>query len=120
MKTKGISLIITLLCTAFCCHDEQPQPSEEQGTCATGSTPSWLLTIISELEVTGNPGEVIRYTYNNEYVFLIDGCHQCPDYLSVVYSCDQVVLCEFGGIAGLNTCPDFVDKATHEKLIWKK
>ncbi len=36
-----------------------------------------------------------------------------------VYNCQGQVICQFGGIAGLNTCPDFYDTATDKKVIWK-
>ncbi len=63
--------------------------------------------------------EIHSYFYNNETVFLIDDCMSCADALTVIYNCSGEKICEFGGIDGRNTCPDFKDKATNKKLLWR-
>jgi len=55
--------------------------------------------------------KILLYQYNSNYVFLIDRCSSAADHLSQVYNCEGKVICEFGGIAGINTCPDFEQKA---------
>jgi hypothetical protein len=37
----------------------------------------------------------------------------------VVYACNGDIICQFGGIAGLNTCLDFAERAIKKKVIWK-
>ncbi len=75
-------------------------------------------------EQAQNPGEsngleIIQYTYQNEVVYLVNDCiNNCSDALTVVYNCDETIICEFGGIAGLNTCPDFEMEATDSEVLF--
>ncbi|MCH7770781.1 MAG: hypothetical protein IIA49_07155 [Bacteroidetes bacterium] len=61
---------------------------------------------------------IIQYWYNGNDVLLIDNCYQCADALSVVYDCEKNIVCEFGGIDGRNTCPDFYQIATNEEILY--
>ena len=61
---------------------------------------------------------IIQYRYNGNDVLLIDNCYQCADALSVVYDCEKNIVCEFGGIDGRNTCPDFYQIATNEEILY--
>lgn len=63
---------------------------------------------------------IIWYRYQEEDVFLIADCDNCPDGMAVVYNCEGETICEFGGIAGLNTCPDFFDTAAKQKTLWEQ
>ncbi len=81
---------------------------------------SWLKNIVeSYSKESSNKIEIYQYLYDNKQGFLIDWCVKCPDGLSQFFSCDSVVICEFGGIIGINSCQDFEQKATDKKLIWK-
>ncbi len=63
--------------------------------------------------------EIIQYTYQNQIVYLVNDCiNNCADALTVVYDCDENIICEFGGIVGLNTCPDFETEATNSKVLF--
>jgi len=81
----------------------------------------WLKEKIENFEKLMNSVriDIHQYMYNNEPVFLINDCVDCADAISVVYNCAGDIICEFGGIEGKNTCPDFNDKATDKKLIWR-
>ncbi len=119
LKILSWSLIVCVATMAFCCQDNQPQPgSENQVRCAAGETPSWIEPLIAEIEANGYQGEIKRYTYNFNYVFMVTSCLNCTDYITLVYTCQKEIICTFGGFAGSNTCPDFNQKATNEKLIW--
>ncbi|WP_442264871.1 DUF6970 domain-containing protein [Tenacibaculum sp. ZS6-P6] len=63
--------------------------------------------------------EIHQYKYEGHDVFLINDCVGCTDALTKVYNCDGEVICEFGGITGLNTCPDFQDKAKFLGVLWR-
>lgn len=63
--------------------------------------------------------KITQYQYNNQDVFLINNCVGCADALTKVYNCQGELICEFGGIGGLNTCPDFQSKAKLVRTIWK-
>lgn len=70
--------------------------------------------------VGGDELEIYAYKYKGDTVFLVSStCEQCADMMAHVYSCKGKTICQFGGIAGLNTCPDFSDLATNRELVWK-
>ena len=81
----------------------------------------WLKEIKTGLEISTSASKkkITQFTYNNESVFLVDICINCTDNLTSLYSCDGTIVCEFGGIAGLNTCPDFDKNATNEIILWE-
>lgn len=60
-----------------------------------------------------------EYNYKNQTVFLIDNCSDCADNLVIAYDCNGNKVCEFGGIAGLNTCTDFEKNAVKIKVLWE-
>ncbi len=114
-KLISLLFIICLINTAFQCDSPTPRDAEGPSTCDNSD---WLNTAIVNAEKNGNKGEIIRYRYNGNTVYWVDLCIGCADDMVVVYSCAGETLCQFGGIAGLNTCPDFQDKALDKKIIW--
>ena len=115
-KTIVLLFIVSLFNTAFQCDSPTPSGAEKEASAC--SEPDWLTTIISNAKQSGNKGEVIQYQYNGETVFSINTCIECADTMTTVYNCAGETKCQFGGIAGFNTCPDFGDKATDKKIIW--
>ena len=81
---------------------------------------AWLSDIRDTFDKDMGPQRqmIIMYKYHGEYVFLIDDCYQCPDALAFVFNCEGKATCEFGGFAGVNTCPDFEQNATDEKVLY--
>ncbi len=65
-----------------------------------------------QLSMQAAGSQIIQYTYMGEPVFWVDQCYMCADGLIMVYNCNGDVICEFGGIDGRNTCPDFATEAT--------
>ncbi len=82
---------------------------------------SWLLDIKTSFEQSAAPvkRKIYQYTYNANTVFLIDACLGCSDSIQTIYDCSGTSICEFGGILGLNTCPDFSENSTNELLLWE-
>jgi hypothetical protein len=98
--------------------------SDENMTCNVGNPLdeiSWLQQIKTSFEQSASATKklIIQYSYNEESVFLIDSCTGCADNLTTVYNCNGDVICEFGGIAGLNTCIDFNETATNKIVLWE-
>ena len=81
---------------------------------------SWLKELQGQLLASAQPAgtRITQYQYNEECVFLVDLCYQCEDGLQTVYNYQKEKICEFGGITGINTCPDFFEQATGELVIW--
>ena len=80
----------------------------------------WLNDIKESFEIRMSiaGAQIIQYNYQGEIVFLIDDCYQCADGMTQVYNCQGDVICEFGGILGRNTCPDFHETATDRKMLF--
>ena len=116
-KITPLLLIVFLMNTAFQC--ETPG-ADDVGDASTCGRSEWLLAIIEGAEQNESKGEIIQYQYKGETVFYINTCFDCADGMTIVYNCAGETKCEFGGIAGLNTCPDFGDTATGKKIIWAK
>lgn len=109
--------LILLTNMAFQCERPLPFPEGETPYC---SFVDWLKPIVEQASIeNANKTEIIRYKYKGEIVYYINTCVDCADSMVEIYNCYGEVICQFGGIAGLNTCPDFEDTATEKKLIWK-
>ncbi len=79
----------------------------------------WLQKIIDQNRSNPTGARIVQYTYRGESVFLVNLCEGCPDALTNVYNCKGEVICEFGGIDGRITCPDF-SRAEEGEVIWRK
>ncbi|HEY9116871.1 MAG TPA: hypothetical protein VIN11_03540, partial [Roseivirga sp.] len=62
---------------------------------------------------------VDAYQYEGEKIYIFDPGSGYADWLYTAYNQDCEVICEFGGFAGLNTCPDFNKKAEYLGVIWE-
>lgn len=112
-------LALSVLAMGLSCEGDSQSEGENLPVCSNGGTPVWIESIIEQIQANGYTGEIIRYRYKGEYVFMVTDCLNCADYMTIVYNCAKEVRCTFGGIAGFNTCPDFEQKATGRKVIWK-
>ena len=106
------------------CKNKNPETEVLTSEVCTIENPletiEWLKQTKESLEIRMIPSgaQIIQYEYNGECVFWIDACYHCYDGLVVVYNANQDVICEFGSIAGLDTCPDFSTEATNEMMLW--
>jgi hypothetical protein len=83
---------------------------------------AWLKQIKYNFEMDMSPAKqrISHYNYKDQSVFLIENCVNCSDEMSELFDCDGKKICEFGGIAGLNTCPDFHDNAVLQKILFEQ
>jgi hypothetical protein len=90
---------------------------------ADSQNPAWLTKLIQQQEsqsVANPPASITRYEYNGQIVYFMP--QQCCDIPSMVYDAKGNVICHpDGGISGKGDmrCPDFFEKRTNEKFIWK-
>lgn len=79
----------------------------------------WLADIkfVFEANQSASGEQIIQYIYNDECVYLT-GTEECCDNLIEVYNTQGEIICEFSGIAGLDTCPDFFDLATNRRVLF--
>lgn len=112
-----IVVVLVFFIAGTSCNKENKQVSDS-GNPLTEL--EWLKNIKQDLEISAKAtgAQIIQYTYNQNTVFWIDGCHSCDDNLIEIYNYEGEVICEIGGIAGLNTCPDFLDTATDSTMLW--
>ena len=123
MKIKILYLITILLGTFFACD---PEPDLKDCSDNPTENVGWLKELIKKENdstyndsINSNGLEIIQYYYKDQTVFYIRDCiKNCNDALDIVYDCEKNVLCEFGGIAGVNTCPDFEEKAISKKILF--
>ena len=118
MKLKHIlfSFFVTLLFTS--CE------TNEINNCGT-ETPlediAWLKELKTNFEkdFSLTKRRITQYNYKGNTVFMIEHCVNCADSMATVFDCEKNEVCAFGGIAGVNTCPDFGKSATNKKVIWE-
>jgi len=79
----------------------------------------WLADIRADLKTTEISSSITQYRYNEQCVYLVNP-GDYPDSMTQVYNMEGEVICQFGGIAGSNTCPDFYEKATDAKIIFEQ
>ncbi|MEP1488287.1 MAG: hypothetical protein ABJK28_07655 [Algibacter sp.] len=99
-----------------CSETDNGNPSSK--TCSDDPLENidWLKNLINNTDSNGL--EIIQYDYKEQTAFSINNCLNCADNLIVIYDCERNKICEFGGIAGLNTCPDFDSEATNKTVIF--
>ncbi|CAM1374216.1 conserved hypothetical protein [Tenacibaculum litopenaei] len=115
-------LIVFLIALSFLsCEDSKPFTNTCNASDPITQLP-WLQSIKTSLEQSTTAGqkEIIQYFYKNQTVYLVNPCKGCADNLITVYNCTGEKVCEFGGVAGLNTCPDFETTKTNEIILWTK
>ncbi|MFY0592248.1 DUF6970 domain-containing protein [Roseivirga sp.] len=69
--------------------------------------------------IKSSEASVTEYLYNGEKVFGFDPGLVYPDMMTTIVNEDCEVVCQFGGIAGLMTCPDFNENAEVIGIIWQ-
>jgi len=80
---------------------------------------AWIRRFAANYTGRDVQAHIIRYELDGEYFFEVNNCVNCADAMTVLYTCDHAKKCETGGIAGLQTCGDFYDKADKGEIIWK-
>lgn len=103
--------------TCLACSDTNNEQRPLQ-TCANNplETIDWIKDLINNTDSNGL--EIIQYEYKEQTVFSINKCLNCADNLITVYDCQKNKICEFGGIAGLNTCTDFDTETSNKTIIF--
>ncbi len=107
----GVALLFLLF---IGCTNKKPAEEPWVNIC---SDLTWLDSIKGSIVQSGLNGEIYLSHYKGARVFEINACLSCADFISTVNDCEGKVLCEFGGIAGINTCPDY--SPADRLLYWK-
>lgn len=109
MKKLILSLSTLVLLFSSCEND----PSLED-------VPSCIQQDIKNASRNGSSeATVTQYIYNGQNVYAFDPGIVYPDIMFTVVNEACEVICQIGGIAGLNTCPDFNENAEIVGVIWR-
>lgn len=120
MKSAKLLLFVFLFMAVSCEKDDKNDTA--CGVDNPLENISWLNDIkeVFEMDAGLQRQRITQYKYHGNDVFLIEECYQCADALQIVYDCEKNIICEFGGIDGRNTCPDFVSHASNEKVLYDR
>lgn len=108
-----ISVILMMSCGPQKSSSDKENPLEDI---------AWISEYIENTKKSPFPTKamITQYKFNGEIVYLVNGCVDCADAPSFLYNQKKEELCVFGGmIPNSNNCPDFFDKASDKKVIWK-
>ena len=112
---KNLLALILLVFAVSACKAQQQ-------SLTTTNMPDWLDKKIEQFKIE-NPdgkGQVEKFLYHEQTVYLVNFCVGCPDFLVYVYNEDEEVICEFGGIAGISSCTDFDKEAISKGIVWSQ
>lgn len=118
MKINKYLLVLFLFFAVSCEKEPKEDDVEICGTTKPLEDIEWLKTYVEQAENADELREVYWAKYMGEDVFIFPSCEQCYDGMTIVYSCSREQLCNFGGIEGVNTCPDYSEHVSDEKLLW--
>lgn len=117
MKKYSI-LVVLMFLLSFCTKKEQKEPCFETDAFEIEWLNEAKQSLIEDTFAYDLPQSIVMYTYNEEKVFEVNSCPDCPDAGVLILNCSKEEVCFFGGIGGLNTCPDFNEKATNKTVIY--
>ncbi len=115
-------ILISSLLFVSCNKDDAPN---ESTFCAEDPLQEieWLKNLVANetnTDSTNSSGlEIIKYEYQNNLAFSINNCiDNCSGALTRIFDCDQNLICEFGGITGVDTCADFFKDAKNTTILF--
>ncbi len=117
-KSIQILSLIAVFCISFLACDDNTGIEQICKTDKPLEDIEWLENAKNYFVSSQNKDRITQYDYNNEIVFFVEDCYDCADAMGIVYNCEQETLCQFGGIAGFNTCPDFDSLATNAIILY--
>ncbi len=117
------NIVVLFICLSLlaCSNDDDQNTSLE--ICGVNNPIEdlpWLKEIKEGFEMSFSPvgSQIIAYQYNGNDVFWINNCVNCEDALVQIYNCMGEVICQKGGITGLDECPEFEAEAINEKVLF--
>ncbi len=109
---RSILLLMSIGLFTFSSCDDNSFP-DDLPSCLEEQVKQVMLSSHSETKLE-------LYLYKGENVYMVNEKAVYPDKLTRVLNEKCEVVCEFGGIAGLNTCPDFSENAEFVRVVWEK
>jgi len=80
---------------------------------------TWLESTRAAMSKQELKWEIHTNIYKGVRVFELTDCiSDRSDAMTVVYDCSGKLVCQFGGITGMNTCPDYPFDSENRALLW--
>lgn len=121
LKNRILLFLITIICKVLLIS---ACSNSEENTICNVENPLENLSFLKEAKDNidridcGGKSSITQYTYNNNTVFEVIICDQITNGQTLIYNCSGDTICIFGGIAGVNTCPDFNNNKTNKKQLY--
>jgi len=117
MKILLTSFLISFL---WSCKDQHPAISNCEDPASDAVPQEWLDQRIAQLRQDDYTAEIYQLKFKWGYGYFVNPCTQCADYYTYTYDKCGTLVCQSGGIAGTNYCPQIYQEDAEKKLIWKE
>ncbi len=107
------SIIIFLLLFSSCSEDDD---NLTYPNCIEQTIDNYY---INYPEPRTKPAEISKYLYHDQEVYIFDPGSGFYDFLYTAVDNNCISICEFGGIAGVQTCKDWDSDAKFIEIVWK-
>ncbi|MFZ5942436.1 MAG: DUF6970 domain-containing protein [Bacteroidota bacterium] len=117
MKKSFLPVLLVLLILLVNCSD---YPKEEFcGVSDPLKNINWLHEIYLFAERNNVKSRITKVIYKDEEGFIIETFIDQPaDNMVTFRNCSNEIICEWGGIGGIISCPDFQDYVTFSEILW--
>lgn len=121
MKRLLFALALPALLLSGCGREDDCRIGEVycDGVTAPARELPWLRELLTARGNNSTELDIYAYDYKGQQVFVVNDCHGCADAMTIAYDCNGNTVCQWGGLIGANTCPDFEEEATNKLLIYK-
>lgn len=113
---RQVALVVLCLIGFAACQETKPSADPWVNLC---EDMIWMDSVQGVIRQNGWSAEIFITHYKEERVFEVHPCLECADVPTTVHNCSGEVVCEFGGLAGVNTCPDYAPSSDKKLLYWK-
>ena len=106
--------VFILMLTA--CHDDDDDKAQDYSDCLQNTVDNYVINYPKPLSQFAT---ISKYSYKGQVLFIFDPGSGFADWLFSAVDNDCQSVCEFGGIAGIQTCNDWDTEAKLIKIVWQ-
>lgn len=110
--SKSLVFIFILILTT--CDNENK--IQDYPDCMQGVIDNYLIDYPNPAP---QPASIGKYKYENQDLYVFDPGSGFADWLFSAVNKNCIVVCEFGGIAGIQTCNDWDSEAKFIQIVWE-
>lgn len=116
MKKVALALLIVGSCISCKSDDDTQTPESKYPNCMQSDIDDYIQ---SNDVPADTPAQITKYTYKNQDVYGFDPGSNYNDWLYTHINDNCETICEFGSLAGINTCEDWDTEAVFKEIVWK-